>query len=73
MVEKYTERGQDIQKELVWRETRSTIWPTIGHEWNKQWILLQIIKVIGTPFYALTSHVWSYSSKQSKTIKILLK
>ena len=25
-MEKYTEIGQDIQKELDWRETRSTIW-----------------------------------------------
>ena len=30
-MEKYTERGQDIQKELVWRETRSTISPFIPH------------------------------------------
>ena len=25
MMEKYTERGQDIQKELVWKESRTTM------------------------------------------------
>ena len=35
-MEEYTERGQDIQKELVWKEKQSNnVQPTFGHEQNK--------------------------------------